>query len=544
MLQLLEGVLEGGGGHCGQVELIGNLAEEVVPALPDDLVGLLGIDSVLADETCLHLLGHLGKVGFDAFQPHRGDGGGRHIGLGIHPGGSGQRPGVPGGSVGKGIPGLLGDSVESHVGPLDSQIESGFGLLLWCGADDERIELTGHSEVFAQPVNLCLLNSVVGKLVGVEDSLDSDGTGVLCHLGTQPEGLVVAVHDARESGKPHCEDLSLVLQGTDDNLGLTVLEEVGDVHDVDGCGGGSPLLQDLHDPDQVLLPVDLVGNELGQQPELLYSLDLDTCTLGDGDVEILPDGSESPLDPLGGPEQGSDPGGDLVDLLGSPHVGCGGDLDEGNTQTVGPPGDGVGGGVDLTAGILLKTYGENADLLADGLHIDGAVHGDQGGPLESGGVGTVDDDLPHELHFVDDVGPDQLGEDERGLHGLGVDLVGRLLVELHQTGLAGAALIAVSVAPHELCQSGAVDLSHLGGGGPEAAVDSAGSLFRQVALAVAEELVGVELLMDLDTAHHLVFLVAHSISLLSLISPARQVFMTSLAASADLVLASAHMSLA
>ena len=375
----------------------------------------------------------------------------------------------------------------------------------------------------------------------MEDSLDPDGACVLGHLGSEPEGLVVAVHDTGESGEPDRQDLSLVLEGGGDDLGVAVLEDLGGVYDFHGRGLGSPLAEDVPDPDQHLLPLHLVGDEVRQQPELLHSLDLDTGALGDGDVQVLPDGSETPLDPLGGPEQGTDAGCDLEYLLGSPHVGGGGDLDEGDTETVGPPGYLVGGGLDLTAGVLLQTDGEDADLLADG--VDGTVHRHEGGPLESRGVGTVDDDLPHELDLVDDAGADELGEDEGGLQRVCVDLVGRLLVELHETGLAGAALVPVSVAPHELCQRGAVDLPHLGGGRPETPVDAACGLLGEVALAVAEELLGVELLVDLDSAHHLVFL-AHSITLLSLISPASGVFMTSFAASVDLVLASAHMSLA
>ena len=412
--------------------------------------------------------------------PLSGDGDRGDVGLRIHPCGSGQRPGVLGGTVGQGIPGLLGDTDQCLVGPDDRHLECIDGLLLLGGTDDEGIVLAGHSDELPQCIDVGLLDTVVGELVGVEDSLDSLGPGTLCHLGTEPEGLVVTVHDTGESGKTDGDDLSLVIECALDDLGLTVLEDLGHIDGLEDSRCGSPLVEDGLDPDQHLLPGDLVPDVIGDELQVSDSLELDTCSPGDGDVQVLTDGTDSPLDLPGGPEEGSDPVCDLHDLLGSPHVGSGSDLDEGDTQTVGPVEDLVALGLDLPACILLETDGEDGDLPVPDLDV--SIGGDEGGPLESGGVGSIDDDLPHEVDLIDDVGMEHLGEGQSCLHGICVDIMRGLLVQLHEAACALAALVPVSEVPLELSQCGTVDLSHLGGCGPEPPVVGSLSLLAETAV--------------------------------------------------------------
>ena len=68
----------------------------------------------------------------------------------------------------------------------------------------------------------------------------------------------------------------------------------------------------------------------------------------------------------------------------------------------------------------------------DGL--DTAFRSDVGRALEAGGVGAVYHHLAHGLHLVHDLHVEQPGDDQGDLQGLGIDLPGRLLIRLDQTG--------------------------------------------------------------------------------------------------------------
>ena len=126
----------------------------------------------------------------------------------------------------------------------------------------------------------------------MEDSLHSLGPGPLGHLGSESEGLVVTVHDAGESGKTDGDDLSLVIEGTLDDLRLTGLEDLGDIDGLEGDRDGSPVVQDGLHPDQHLLPVDLVPDVVGDHLQITDPLQFDPGTAGDGYVEVLTDRTE------------------------------------------------------------------------------------------------------------------------------------------------------------------------------------------------------------------------------------------------------------
>ena len=363
--------------------------------------------------------------------------------------------------------------------------------------------LPGHAEELPEPVHIGLLDAVVGQLVGVEYTLDALGACALGHLRPQPECLVVTVHDAGESREPDGDDPALVVQGALDDLRLAVREYLGDVDGLERGWLHPSVVQDALDPDEHLLPVDLVPDVVGDHLQLPDSLQLYACASGDGDVQVLADGSDPPLDPSCGPEQGTQPVCDLHDLLGCAHIRSCGNLDERDAQTVQPVEDLVVlGGLDLPGRILLQADGEDGDLPV--AHIHGTVRGYEGGPLETGRVGSVHHDLPHEVDLVDDVGAEHLREREGDLHRIRVHIVRGLLIQLHQACGALAALVPVAGVPLELCQRGPVDLAHLACGGSEPPEVGSLTVIAEMAVAGAEQLLGVELLVDLDTAHHLV----------------------------------------
>ena len=337
----------------------------------------------------------------------------------------------------------------------------------------------------------------------MEDSLHALGACALGHLGAQPEGLVVTVHHPGEARETDGDDLPLVVQCALYDLGLAVGEDIRHIHGLERGRLDAPVVEYALDPDEHPLPVDLVPDVVGNHLQLPDPLELDACASGDGDVEVLADGSDTPLHPPGRPEQGPEPVRDLHDLLGRAHVRSCGDLDERDPQTVEPVEDLVVlGRLDLPGGILLEAHGEDGDLPVADVH--GPVRGYEGRPLETRGVGSVDDDLPHEMDLVDDVRAEHLGEGQRDLHRVGVHVVRRLLVELHQARGASATLVPVARVPLELRQRGPVDLAHLAGRGSEPPEVGALAVVAEMAVARAEQLLGVELLVDLDTAHHLV----------------------------------------
>ena len=262
MLQLAEGVQDGGRGDgCHAVD--GEHLEELVHALPDNLGGLLLVDAVVLHEAGLYLLGELGHVVADGFHPGLGDAGRRHVRLGVHPGGSWERPGVLRGAVRERVAGLLRHADQGLVGPCDGHIESIPRLLLRSGADDERIVLSGHAEALPQSIHELLGDTIVGKLVGMEYPLDAAGAGPLSHLGAQAEPALIAVHHAGESGQTDRQDASLGGQRALDDLGIALLEDVGDILGDELHRDGAPVVEDALDADEHLLPVDLVPDVVG-----------------------------------------------------------------------------------------------------------------------------------------------------------------------------------------------------------------------------------------------------------------------------------------
>ena len=215
----------------------------------------------------------------------------------------------------------------------------------------------------------------------MEDSLDAFGPRPLGHLRTETELLVVTVHDAGESGKTYGDHFSFVCESALDDLGLAALEHRCGIDELDGHLFGSSLGEDVLDPQQHLLPVHLVLDVQREKSEFLHSLDLDTCTAGDGDVQVLSDRSDTALDPLRGPEHGTYPESYLHAFLGCADVGSCRHFDERYTESVETIGDLGVGGLYLTARILLQTNREDGDLLAVDIYLP--VGRDQSGPLES-----------------------------------------------------------------------------------------------------------------------------------------------------------------
>src|SRR4030066_333771 len=70
---------------------------------------------------------------------------------------------------------------------------------------------------------------------------------------------------------------------------------------------------------------------------------------------------------------------------------------------------------DLPRSIFLET--ESGEVDRPPIHFDRAFHRDQGRPLKSSGVRAVDDDLPHEVNFVDWTHAEERGRLETDLNG-------------------------------------------------------------------------------------------------------------------------------
>ncbi len=393
-------------------------------------MGLLGVDTVLFDQPFLDLFREFGHGRPDLRHFLFCDQCRRDIGLGIHPGRSRQRPRVLRGAVRQGVPGLLRDTLQRFVGTFDCGDQR-----LPCGrlgrrAYHERVFGRRHSEEFFQRIHVLDVYPVVGKLVGMEYPFDPVGPGPLGHLGSQPEPPRVAVHRAGEARKFHCEHDAPALDGGRDDLGRAVSENIRRVDGFGDDGFHAPLSEDPLDLEEHLLPVHLVAHEVRQHLQLLDPLYLNAGPARDGYVQVFPYGPDAALHLFGRPEQRAETHRNLHHLFRSPHIRSRRHFYEREAEAVEPVGHFVAFGLYLPGRVLFQANGEYRDPPA--VYFDFPARRHQCRPLETGGVRTVHNDLPHELDLVRYVCVEHRGEYEGGVHGLFVDIVGRLLVQVDQ----------------------------------------------------------------------------------------------------------------
>jgi len=131
-----------------------------------------------------------------------------------------------------------------------------------------------------------------------------------------------------------------------------------------------------------------------------------------------------------------------------------------------------------------------------------AVRTDVGGALEAGGVGAVYDHLAHDLQLVNYVDVEQPGYDQGDLQSFRIDLGGRLLIRLYQTG-AVISLVEELAGYQHLLQCGPVYLSQLAARGPQIPEELKIGLLHlpvQGGAAAEEFMGGVQLLVNLYAA--------------------------------------------
>ncbi len=168
----------------------------------------------------------------------------------------------------------------------------------------------------------------------MEYPLDTSGPGSLRHLRPQPKFTAVPVHHPCESGESNGQHFAFGRQRPLYDLGLRICENVGDIFDI-RLGWHCPssvqyLLYGKEHP----LSRHLIGDIIGQEPELLGPLDLDAGPSRYRYVQVLPDGPDASLHPFRGPQKRSYPESCLHGLLRGPYVRARGHLDEGYTETI------------------------------------------------------------------------------------------------------------------------------------------------------------------------------------------------------------------
>src|SRR6266566_8770195 len=128
-----------------------------------------------------------------------------------------------------------------------------------------------------------------------------------------------------------------------------------------------------------------------------------------------------------------------------------------------------------------------------------AVQGDEGGPLETRGVRTVDDDLPHEVDFARGLRFEQERDLESNIESLRVRWMGRFFVRLDQTGVR-CRLVDEGEAPLRLLDRRGVNLAELGLRRPKPSTEPLSTRgIDEDGRVLAEQLVRRELLVDLQS---------------------------------------------
>jgi len=316
---------------------------------------------------------------------------------------------------------------------------------------------------------------------------------VIRELGPEASvGLYLPADEPVEPGQPDAEDGL----GARDDAAVRVGEDVGYVRRF--RDGGVAVVELLGDLQQLDLSAGLAGDEVVDVVEALDALHLDACALGDGDVDVLADRPEAAFDLSRRPEQHPDAFGRLAGLFRRSDVGFRPDLDEGDPEPVEAVRDAALALLDPGRRLLLQQHVRDPDGAVVGLDL--AVGGDERRALEPGGVGAVDDDLPHHVGAVDDGTVHERRDLQSRPEGLLVESGRRLVVLLDETRRVEGEVLELPV-DAGLLQGGLVDLAEFRFRRVEIPGERPDGRLRVAALrrTLTEELARrVELLVDLQ----------------------------------------------
>ena len=356
------------------------------------------------------------------------------------------------------------------------------------------------SDGLPQRLHFALGDAVGGEFVGVKDPPRTVAFGVVGELRSEAAvGQELAADEPVEASQPDGHRPPAIGECAPDDAAVGVREDLGHVPRV--ADGRVPVSEFGPDIEEFGLAGHLVADDVVDVIQTLDPLDLHACALGDGDIDVLADGSEAAFDLSRRAKQHADPLGGLAGLFRAPDVGVGADLHQRDSQAVeavAHPGVGL---LDALGALLFEHHVLDADRPLGGL--DGAVGRDEHRALEASGVGAVDDDLPHDVGLVDRVHVQQGGDLEGRLHGLAVDPPRGLVVLLDQAGRAVGKILKLPL-DAALLEGGGVDLPQLRLGGVEIPGEATRRLLglAQVRRTRTEQLgLGVELLVDLQAGH-------------------------------------------
>ena len=346
----------------------------------------------------------------------------------------------------------------------------------------------------------CLRDPVAGELVGMQETAEPGGPRPLGELSTETDlGADLGPEASLEPAQTDGQDVRRPPQQLADRTGRLRGDEVAHRYGGPRCDIGPLGQEPIPDPEQDLLPFLLQLRVAVDRPEVLDPLDLDARASVGRDVEVLPDGPDPrrtrPVARSSAPissatSRASVPESDL---------GTGGDLDEWDPERSEPVPDAPVLLGYLPGGVLLQT--DRGDRVGPIVQGETPVDRDEGGALEPGRVGPIHDDLAHHFDLVDRPSMEQSGHGEGEVERLRVERMGRLLVQLDETG-GRHDLVLVHELPSGLERRGRIDQVVLPARRVELAPHLADDRFRELGRAGTEQLVRRQLLVHLEAGLH------------------------------------------
>src|SRR6267378_858722 len=262
----------------------------------------------------------------------------------------------------------------------------------------------------------------------MEDAGHSRDPCMSRELGTQ-----FSLEEPGKTREGPAKDYAAFLQSGCNDFGLRLFEDGAEILETRRDGSNASPLQFLRYFEEHPLPFHLLFDERGDESEFLHPFDLDARSAFDGYVQILADRPDPPDYLARRTKEGTEGECDLPRFFGRFDVRARRDFDERDPEPIQSIDDLALGLSQLPRGVLFEKDRRHADSLS--VRLEMSVQSDEGGPLETRRVRTVDHDLPHEVDFARTSCVEQDRDLKSDVEGLRIWRMGWFFVRLDQTGV-------------------------------------------------------------------------------------------------------------